>query len=116
MASKSEKRKNKKGNKRNVKEGGEEKSSRGGGKMEVQIQTLEDLVGDDGVNEARELVESTDANILKLAFKYVRRTERAAGPQGLGSRIDALLAEMDDKEATEIRNKLMEAKAAKAAA
>ncbi len=79
-----------------------------------QITALEQDVKARGVSAANEIVENCDPNVIKLAFRYVRRREKAAGPTGLGSRIEGLLEEMDAKEAATIRNKLLAAKEARA--
>lgn len=89
-------------------------TARGGGDMHAQIEKLEELVKPKGVKQAREIVEGYEPDVIKLAFKYLRRTERAAGPSGLGSRIEGLLAAMPEAEANQMRAKLLEAKAAKA--
>lgn len=90
--------------------------ARGGGSMTDQIASLEGIVKPKGVRAAKEILDGYDPGVIKLAFKYVRQRERAAGPQGLGSRIENLLAQMPPSEATMMRGKLLEAKAAQAEA
>lgn len=84
--------------------------------MDEQIDKLESEVKPKGVKAAKEILESYDPSVVKLAFKYVRKQQRAAGPQGLGSRIENLLATMSKGEANAMRNKLLAAKVAQSEA
>ena len=92
------------------------KKGQGGGSMDEQISSLEAQVKPKGVRLATEIVEGYDPLVIKLAFKKIRILERSAGPQGLGSRIETLLATMPDKDAAAMRTKLLEAKATTATA
>lgn len=83
----------------------------GGGDTAQQIANLESECGAQGVKRARELSESENPSVIKLAFKYVRSVERASGPQGLGKRMESLLAMMPESEANAMRAKLLAAKA-----
>lgn len=86
----------------------------GSGTIDEQIAALESAVKPKGVKAANEILETYDGDIIRLAFKYHRKRALAAGPGGLGSRIEALLGTMSNKEAAEMREKLLEAKRAKA--
>lgn len=83
---------------------------RGGGDMDAQIASLEAAVRPKGVRAAKDIADSNDPGVIKLAFKYIRKREKAAGPAGLGSRIEGLLATMSNREANAMRAKLLEAK------
>jgi len=90
--------------------------SPGGGDMEAQISRLEELVRPKGVKAANAILEGYDPGVIKLAFKYIRKREKLAGPTGLGSRIEGLLEQMPASEAEKMRASLLKAKAAQAEA
>lgn len=81
----------------------------GGGDRSEQIAKLEERVGNKGKKLAREIVESYDPDVVRLAFKLLPKT----GATGLGKRIEGLLAGMDTDQASEIRSSLLAAKAEK---
>ncbi len=81
----------------------------GGGDRGEQIAKLEERVGPKGKKKAREIVETYEPDVIRLAFKMIPKV----GPPGLGKRIEGLLAGMDANEAAEIRSSLLAAKAEK---
>lgn len=73
-----------------------------------QIEQLKQEVGPQGVKQAERLVAETEHGIIKLAFKLLPRQQ---SPMNLGSRIEGLLAMIDNpKEREQMRTKLLQAK------
>ncbi len=85
-------------------------TTQGGGSVDDQIKSLEDKVGAKGRKAAQEIVDSYDGLVIKLAFKRIRKNERATGTAGLGSRIETLLKNMPAKQADAMRQSLLAAK------
>ncbi len=85
------------------------KAKRGGGDMDAQITSLEKDVKPKGVRAANQIVDGNDPNVVKLAFKYVRKREKA-GAGGLGSRSEILLSQMPTNEQKKMREQLLKAK------
>ncbi len=82
-------------------------SKRGGGKLDQQIDRLKEEVGPKGVKAANDIVAEYDGAIIKLAFKLVPKGQ---GVTGLGTRIEAMLANMPKAQALETRERLLAAK------
>lgn len=81
---------------------------RGGGDLAQQIKRLKGEIGPKGVKAANEIVEGYEPDVIKLAFKMVPKGLTANS--GLGKRIEAMLANMPAKQATETRKRLIVAR------
>lgn len=82
---------------------------KGCGTTEQQIERLKDTLGPKGEKEVGTLLNTYKPDVIKLAFKVLVQSEKTE--IGLGSRVEAMLAQMPKAKAETMRAELLEAKA-----
>lgn len=80
--------------------------ARGAMNLEDQKKALVSKVGVEGEKKAKEILDHYDADVVRLAFKMLPKTQE----QKLGKRLENLLAKMNPENAEQVRKSLMEAK------